>query len=150
MKIANSIKITVFVKEEENEERIKNPLLSLFPFDMEKEKIELNQSSAKGFNEKNIKIFEVFLQKEKQINIFLKNLNNRLSKETKGLILKQAESRLDDDCNFFLRFSKDKLLNEKELWLTDQGNCFHIRINISAFPKNKENALKIINKLFSS
>jgi len=150
MKIANSIKITFFVKEEEDEEKIKKSLLSLIPFNLEKEKVELKQSNAKGFNEKNIKIFEIFLQKEKQINIFLKNLNNNLSKEAKELILKQAESRTDNEGNFFLRFSKDKLLNENEFWLTDQGNCFHIKLNIAAFPKNKENTLIIINRIFSS
>ncbi|MBW2978058.1 hypothetical protein KY331_04390 [Candidatus Woesearchaeota archaeon] len=150
MKIANSVKINVFVKGEENEGKIKNSLLDFFPFDLKKEKIEIKQSTATGFNEKEIKVFEVLLIKERHINMFLENLKNNLSKETKELILKQAESRTDDECNFFLRFSKDKLINEKELWLTDQGNCFHIKINIAAFPKKKENALRIINLFFNS
>jgi hypothetical protein len=150
MRIANSIKITVFVKEEEKEEKIRGALLDLFPFDMGEEKVELKQSVATGFNEKKIKLFEIRLTKDKHINLFLEYLQNKLSKETKELIQKQAESRTDDGCSFFLRFSKDKLINEKEFWLTDQGNCFHIRINIAAFPKKKEKALSIINKIFSS
>lgn len=149
MKIAHSIKITVFVKEEENEEKIRKTLLSLLPFDLEKEKIELKQSIATSFNEKKIRIFEILLIKDKHVNIFLENLINKLSKETKELILKQAESRIDDKCNFFLRFSKDKLIKENELWITDQGNCFHIKINLAVFPKKKENALEIINDFFS-
>jgi len=150
MKIANSIKITVFVKEGGSEVKVKQALLGLLPFDLEKEKIEIKQSTATGFNEKKTKIFEILLTKERHTNMFLENLKNNLSKETKELIFRQAESRTDDGCNFFLRFSKDKLINEKKLWLTDQGNCFHIKINIAAFPKKKENALRIINSFFDS
>ena len=148
MKIANSIKINVFVKEQEDENQIKNTLLTLFPFNLEEEKIEINQNQAIGFNEKKIKIFEILLTKDKHISAFLENLIKKLSKETKNLILKQSESRTDDECNFFLRFSKEKLVKEKELWLSDQGNCFHIKINIAAFPKKREKALKIIRNLF--
>ena len=146
MKTVNSIKINVFVKDEENEDKIRNSLLDFFLLNLGK--IDIKQSNAAGFNEKKIKILEIFLTKEKHINIFLKNIKNNLSKDAKELILRQAESRTDDECNFFLRFSKNKLINEKELWLTDQGNCFHIRINIAAFPKKKENALNIIKSLF--
>jgi len=150
MKLANSVKIKVFVKEDENEEKIKKALLDLLPFDLEKEKIEIKQSNAIGFNEKKIKIFEVLLTKERNTLKFLENLKKNLSTYTKELILKQADSRTDDECSFFLRFSKNKLITENELFLTDQGNCFHIKINIAAFPRKKENALKIINLFFNS
>jgi RNA binding exosome subunit len=43
---------------------------------------------------------------------------------------------------------KQKLLNN-ELWITDCGECFHIRISIAAFPKKKEVALEVIKKIFS-
>jgi hypothetical protein len=123
-------------------------LLSLVPFKLEEEKIKLNQQTATGFSEKKIKIFEILLEKDRHIGAFLENLISHLSKDTKELILRHAETRLDEECNFFLRFSKEKLLNENELWLTDKGNCFHIKINIAAFPKKKEAALEIIRKVF--
>ena len=145
MKIANSIRISVYVKQEEDEEKIKEKLFSLLPFDLEE--IKLEQRKTIGFNEKEIKIFEVLLEKNKHIRAFLDNLIKNLSDEAKELILKQAESRLDDNCNFFLRFSKDKLIKENDLWLTDQGNCFHIKINIAAFPKKKDIALEIIRRV---
>ena len=147
MKIANSIKISVFAKEEEDSDKIKKKLLELISLDIEKEKILLGQKKARGFNEKEIRIFEIFLTKEKHINAFLQNLAEKLSDEAKERILLYAESRLDEECNFFLRFSKDKLIKEDELWLTDQGNCFHIKINIAAFPKKKEIALEIVRKM---
>jgi RNA binding exosome subunit len=148
MKIAHSIKITVFVKEEEDESKVKAKLLSLFPFDLEKEKLGLKESTATGFDDKKIKIFEILLEKDKHIEMFLNKLLEDLSDSTKEFILRGAEKRLDKDCNFFLRFSKEKLIEENDLWLTNQGNCFHIKINIAAFPKKQENAMEIIRNLF--
>ena len=148
MKIANSIKLTVFAKQEENQEKIKSTLLSLIPFNLEQENLQISQQTATGFNENKIIIFEILLEKERHIQSFLDNLLQNLSQEAKQLILKQAESRLGNECNFFLRFSKDKLINENEIWLTDQGNCFHIKINIAAFPKNRDIALEIIRNVF--
>ena len=148
MKIAHSIKITVFVKEGEDDEKVKKKLLELIPFDLEKEKLELKESIAIGFNEKEIKVFEVILEKDKHIEAFLDNLKKEMMDEVRERILNYAESRLDDSCNFFLRFSKDKLIQENDLWLTDQGNCFHIKINVAAFPKKREIALEIIRNVF--
>jgi len=146
--IAHRIKITVFSKEEEDSSKIKAAFLELFPFDLEKEKIDLIERTAMGFNEKHIKIYEVLLEKNKHIEEFINRLSNNLSNQTKELILRQAESRLDDECKFYLRFSKDKWIDEKEHWLTDQGNCFHIKISIAAFPKKREKAMEIIQKVF--
>jgi len=148
MKIANSIKIKVYVKEGEDEEKIKKKLLELIPFDISKEKVELKEEAATGFNEKKIKIYRVVLEKDRHIEAFLKNLKEEMMEEVQERILNQIDSRLDDDCNFFLRFSKDKWIIEKDLWLTDQGNCFHIKINVAAFPKKKEIAAEIIRNLF--
>ena len=106
------------------------------------EKIDLAQVREK------IKILEILLEKERNIKAFLEKLNGQMSDESKEILERQMESRLDEECNFFLRFSKEKLINEKELWLTDQGNCFHIKINVAAFPKKREIAMEIIRKVF--
>ena len=63
-------------------------------------------------------------------------------------MLEQKESRLDEDLNFFVRIDKEKWIDGKEMFLTDSGNCFHIKILIAAFPKKRENALKIVEKMF--
>ena len=148
MRIAHSVKITVFAKPEDDADKIKAKLKELIPFDLEKEKIVLDQKTAKGFDNREITIFEVILTKEQHTNLFLKNLINNLSEESKELILRQAETRLDKDYNFFLRLSKDKLINENEFWVTDAGNCFHIKINLAVFPKKMEKALELIKELF--
>lgn len=148
MKLAHLIKFSVFSKQEDNETDVLNSFLSLIPFNLEEEKLELKTSAAEGFKHTKIKIFEITLTKEKHTAKFLENLINKLSDGQKQLILKRSESRLDENLKFFLRFDKENLIKENKLWLTDEGNCFHIKISIAAFPSNKENALEVIKNLF--
>ncbi|MBD3249539.1 hypothetical protein GF336_05840 [Candidatus Woesearchaeota archaeon] len=147
--IAHSINITVFAKEGEDKERIISALKEFIPFDIEKEKIEFNQKKTLGFDDKKITVLEILLEKEKHIKGLLDNLKEKLSEEAKYLILKQKESRLDQELNFFLRFSKQRWIEKKELWLTDKGKCFHIKIKLAVFPKKREKAIKKIEKMFS-
>ena len=138
MKYAHLIKATVFSYEYENTESILDAFLTFFPFSLEDNKVDLDKTNATGFNEKKIKIFEVTLIKSNLINHFIKNLLNNLDENQKNQILQQAESRLDKNLDFFIRFDKDSWVNEKKLILTDTGKCFHVRISIAAFPKKKK------------
>lgn len=145
--IAHTLIIEVFVLPGEDIKTIKKKFLGLFPFDLKEEEIPLEQKTAIGFNEQKIKIFRVTLSKRRYIKEFLLDLIENLAKETKKVILNQAERRLDENFNFFLRFDKNLLLNENEYRLTERGNCIFIKFKIAAFPKNKENALAIIKEL---
>ena len=79
MKYAHLIKIDVFFKEGDDENIIKEKLLSLIPFEnLEKEKIKIEEKTATGFEHKTIKIFEITLTKEKHTNAFLENLKEKL------------------------------------------------------------------------
>ncbi|MBA3063865.1 hypothetical protein FP803_00315 [Candidatus Woesearchaeota archaeon] len=147
--LAHNIRINVFCKPEDDIELMTKNLLSLIPFDIKEQKIELKKTNATGFNEKKITILEVYLEKESHTNLFLNNLAINLADEQKLLIKKQADSRLDNELNFFLRLDKSKLINKNKLWLTDKGDCYHIKIKIAAFPHKREVALKTIEKIFS-
>ena len=149
MKSAHLIKLNVFSKEEDNFDAVFKKFLEFFPFDLEKEKISLRKNTASGFEDKKIIILEAALTKDKHIKEFLKTLLKNLDAEEKTLILNQAESRLDKNLDFFLRFDKDDLIKNNKLVLTDSGNCFHIRISIAAFPKKTEAALEAIKNIFS-
>jgi len=148
MKQAHHIKLSVFIHEQEDREAIYNKLISLVPFNIKEEKIKLNEDTATGFNNKKIKTYEIVLEKDRHINEFLEKLKESLSQEQKELLINQAESRLDNERNFFIRLDKEKLLNN-EFWITDSGNCFHIMISIAAFPAKREKALDVLNELFS-
>ena len=147
MRLANNISVKVFVKGNEDYDKLFSVFLSLFPYDLAEEKIEIEKANATGFNEKKIRILKVFLEKERHTKQFLVNLCEKLSKKSKELLLRQIETRLDENLKFFIRFDKEKLLN-REYFITDSGNCFHISINIAAFPRKKEKAIEVLNKLF--
>lgn len=148
MKVLNTVLLSVFVKEGENESKIAEKLKTFMPVDFEKEKIAIIRTAAQGFNESKIVILEIELHKEKHTNIFVKKIQEIISKEQKELLLRQADSRLDEEFYFFIRFDKDKLLNEDKYWITEEGNCFHVKMNIACFPRKRDEALKIIQNIF--
>lgn len=149
MREINIIEIGVFCKEEEKEEEVVEGLKLLLPLDFGKEKIKLERKTATGFNEKKIIVFNVKINKNKHIKIFINNLNNKLNQEQRDTIKRQADSRLDHNLDFFMRFDKNKIIKEKTLWIIDGGECYHIRMNIATFPKRREKALEIVkNKIF--
>ena len=149
MKLAHLIRIKVFSYEDKDDDNlVLSKFFQLFPFDLKEEKIGLKRTEARGFNEKRILVFEVTLTKEKHTNLFLNNLIKNLDEEQKKLILSQAESRLDDNIDFFLRFDKDEYIKNNRLKLTDSGNCFHIEISVAAFPKKREIGLEIVKNIF--
>jgi len=162
MKLANNIKVTVFIKTtdksvesvsqdlqkpEEDENGLKLKLLELLPFNLEEEKIVLKKTRATGFGQKEIIIYEVELDKDKHTNLFLKNLKEKLDEQQRIMLIKQ-EDRLDERLNFFIRLDKESLLQE-QYQVTDCGECFHIRISIAAFPRKKDVALEVVKKIFS-
>jgi len=146
MKLLNSVLLSVFVREGENE--IIEKLKSFIPLDFEKEKISIKRQTAEGFDDKRIIILEIEIEKEKHTNVFLKELDSRLENKQRELLSRQAESRLDEEFNFFIRFDKEKLLNEGKLWITDSGSCFHVKMNIACFPRKRDIALGIIQNIF--
>ncbi len=145
MRLANNVNIRVFCKEDEDKELLLEKLRMLLPFDAEKEKIKITEQKAEGFDEKQILIISVSLVKERHVSAFIENLLSRLGDEKKTL-LEQLESRLDNNLDFFIRLDKELLLKDK-LVLTDSGNCYHIKINIAAFPKRRARAAEMLREL---
>ena len=98
-------------------------------------------------DERQIQIFEVDLEKDSEIREFLDFLVSKLNSDQKKLLLKQIHSRLDEELNFFLRLDKEKLING-EYWITDSGNCYHIKILLAVYPKKRAKGIEIIRKIF--
>ncbi len=150
MKYFNKITISVFIKIDEGEdlELTKQKLLDLFPFNLTEEKIILREETNKGFNERKIKILTVELLKEAHTNKFFEFLLQKITRDDKSAILRQKESRLDQELYFYLRFDKQKWIQKNELELTDSGDCFHIKLALAAFPRKREVAINLIEKIF--
>lgn len=147
MKLVHNIKVKVFSNSEDDKNKVLDTLKSLFPFDLEKEKRKINSNDATGFEDKKISILEITIDKARHTNSFLKNLNLKLNKKQKELLIKQIESRLDENLIFYIRLDKNKLLN-REYSLTDTGNCFHISLPIACYPKSRETALVKLKEIF--
>ncbi len=140
--------LTALAKPEEDVEAAREGIKALVPFNLEEAKIQLQTQNAEGFDDRVIKIFTIILTKESHTNDFLQFLLDTLTEEQKNLIITQAESRLDEEYDFFMRFDKDSWIQERALKLTDSGNCFHIKMSLAVFPKKKEAALQLVQKLF--
>ena len=149
MKIAHSIYIRVFCGKEENENKIANGLKWLLPFDIEKELISVQRQTALGFRDGKITILEATLVKDKHVNAFLDNLLQKLAEQQKLLLLRQLESRIDSEGNFFIRFEKEILVKHRELLVTDSGNCYHVRIKVASFPSTKKAAMAVMDRVLA-
>ncbi|MFH1133214.1 MAG: RNA-binding domain-containing protein [Nanoarchaeota archaeon] len=146
MPFAHTVTVQVFASGDE--EQTQQGLLSLFPFSLAEEKIPLQRQKAEGFEERFITILRVQLTKAKHTDAFLRGLMAKLSNDTKATLLQQLDSRLDSQLQFFIRLDKDRLLSG-EYALTEQGNCFHLRIVVAAFPHRRETAKAVVEKLLS-
>ena len=144
MRYANRIFVKVFAKPEEDVEAIRGSLIKMFPFE-----VKLKTRKAQGFTERMILIFEVDLEKISETNAFLKSFLGLFSDAQRELILSQAESRLDDRLNFFIRIDKCPWIERGKVFLTDSGDCYHVRISVAAFPHKRGVALDIIHRLLS-
>ncbi len=143
MRIAHNIRIRVFCKEWDDAEQVKKALIDIIPFDLEEEKLEIKTEKAELFEGRQMQIFSVFLKKDRHTNAFLKSLKKGLSDDQKNILIRQLDSRLDDQLHFFIRLDKNKLLNN-EYCICDSGNCFHIDICVAAYPHKKEAARKLL------
>ncbi len=139
---AHTIKISVFIKEHEDEDLILNKFKTFILV----KKAKINKNIATGFDEKEIIILETILEKNKEINEFLNNFFQAMEKDQKKILIKQIDSRMDSYNNFYVRIDKDKFLKDKYI-ITDSGNCIHIKITVAAFPKTKDNAKKVIESI---
>ena len=148
MKQVNNIQIRVFCKKEEDEKKIIEGIYNIINFSEDeiiKEKLEIKKTEAKGFDEK-IKIFEFYAEKDRHTNHILKQLNEKLTNADKER-LREQENRLDDNLDFYIRLSKPLIL-ENSFELTETGDCYHIKINIAAYPKHKDKGLDMIKEMF--
>lgn len=141
MKFAHSITITVFIKEDEDKELAKQKLQSLIPETIEKEKLKIEEQTATGLNDKKIAILKITIEKENHTKKFIENLLTKLGPEQKDTLIKQLDTRIDEECNFYIRLDKEQL-SEDKYSLTDSGNCYHIKIVIAAYPAKKDSAIQ--------
>ncbi len=149
MRLVHKITLQVFGKPEEDILTVKQGLVALVPFSLEEAKLQLKDKKATGFNERILHIYTIELAKESDTNTFIEWLMKTLSPEQKDQLFRQRESRLDEELKFYVRFDKEAWL-ERRLVLTDFGNCYHIAMQVAAFPANREKALAVVEMILKA
>lgn len=149
MKFFNNVTISVFSHEQENINELEKGFRNFLDINYDDEKISIDSKKAQGFNEKKITILSLRLEKQKHIKTMLDSLLEKLESSQIQTVIYQLDSRVDNACNFFIRLDKKSVLNN-QFEITDSGDCYHLRFNVAAFPKSKENALVIVRKYFDS
>ncbi|MCD6464426.1 hypothetical protein J7L02_02800 [Candidatus Woesearchaeota archaeon] len=139
-------KLRVFSKPEDDYNSVLQGLRTLSGLDWEALKIKPKITIAKGFEDKTIKILELSINKKKLVSSFVNNLLSHLSKTDIALLEKQISSRIDENCNFYIRLDKKAL--QKGSWIIiEGGDCYHVKINLGVYPNNKSKAVQEL-KLF--
>ncbi|MFH1848650.1 MAG: RNA-binding domain-containing protein [archaeon] len=142
MKLAHKVVISVFCREEDNEDEIKKVLKALIP-----EKIPITKKSASGFEGRIIVVLEASMDKQRHTTGFLNNFTESLPPDQKHRLISELDSRIDEHLHLFIRLEKGAAL-KNEFLLTDSGDCFHIRINLAVFPHKKEKAIGLAEAIF--
>lgn len=133
----HNIKYRLFVYENEDEEKLIEGLKFIFPDEIPE------REEAEGiFGEADeIIIYSGTVSKKRHTKEFLNNLFENLTREDIDKLYDDLDKKTDDQCNLFLRLSKEAILDEK--WqIVDGGDSIHLKIKIAAFPAKKEIALK--------
>lgn len=144
-KLVHSISFNVFEKQVDRLPEITEIFHRFLPIDFEKNHIQIIHQQLQGFSEI---IHSLTLQTtSKRHNLIsLQTLFTNLTKDDKILLMKQKESRLNNEGVFYIRFDK-LLLLQNIFQLTDGGDCFHIKIKIAAYPATRERYLQNLQKL---
>ncbi|WP_295722007.1 RNA-binding protein [uncultured Methanobrevibacter sp.] len=133
----HNIKYRLFVYENEDEEKLIEGLNFIFPDEIPE------REEAEGiFGEADeIIIYSGIVSKKRHTKEFLNNLFENLTRDDIDKLYDELDKKTDDQCNLFLRLSKEAILDEK--WqIVDGGDSIHLKIKIAAFPAKKEIALE--------
>jgi RNA binding exosome subunit len=141
--------LRVFAKPEDDLANVRSALVSLsaWPEAVVQEDSLTADDCFVGDCRRQVRVLRVILEKGR-IRPFVEALNEALGEDTRALLVKQAETRLDEEGTFFLRLAKEALL-EGKVRLTDSGDCFHVSMSVLAYPRKRELLLLSVAKIFN-
>jgi len=146
-----AVHLRVFIKPEDEFEHVRSGFLRLVPFALADEKVELKEETIDTSIEgtpRIVRVLRITLSKPRHVTLFLEHLNEKLSDEDKRTLLNQKESRLDEEGLFYLRLERIAWMVDSDAVLTDSGNCYHIALDIAAYPKKRDVMLTQLEKVF--
>lgn len=147
MRYFESVHLRVITKSTDDIGEIRSRITDFLPFDLAKEKVLLSEDSFLDAHEQERFILVLHLTRQRHVRAFTKAVHSVLPRET---ILAQLESRLDENCDFFLRFDLDAFLADGSLVLTDLGRCLHCKLAVAAYPRKRETALDVVRNYLNA
>lgn len=136
----HNIRYRVFIYDDEDRDDVLQALLNILP------EADPEVEEAEGLLGENMLILSGVISKKRHTKEFLNNLlaidNDQLTK-----LYNDLDRKMDEKGNLFLRFSKEKALDEQ--WeILDGGDSIHLKVKIAAYPAKKEVALKLLEEQF--
>lgn len=140
-KLVHSITVEVFKYPWEYDEKIEKAIFSVFPV-----KTKLNKENIESYTGSFIQKVTAKTVKTSEIRKIISHFMKNLSKEELKKITDSIEDRIDEEGNFFIRFSKQDAC-EDVLKLQYKGDIIKMRMKLTSYPfsieKAKKNAVKI-------
>ena len=149
MKVFESVSLRVITKPEDSLSLLKEQLQELVPCDWEKDKLLFDESSFTDSFEETRLILELQLTKTRHVNLFTKQLHEKLSDLEKKRIIAELEKQVDEDSKLYLRFDLDVFLAKNELEFTLNGRCVHMQFSVCSHPRRKERAVEVVSEFLS-
>lgn len=137
----HNIRYRVFIYENEDKDEILEALLNILPT------AEPEVEEAEGLLEEKMLILTGTISKKRETKEFLNTLIDSIGKDQLIKLYEDLDRKMDEKGNLFLRFSKEKALDE-EWEILDGGDSIHLKVKIAAYPAKKEVAIRKISEAF--
>lgn len=106
----------------------------------------VDAQETKGYFDNPITVLTARLEK-KAADRYMAFLRERLPEPDRKALIAELPGRVDEDCNFFLRLSKqDAYLGDVRI--TYAEDAISIRARLAAYPAKYESALRLIREYF--
>ena len=136
----HNIRYRVFIYDNEDRDDVLQALLNILP------EADPEVEDAEGLLGENMLILSGTISKKRHTKEFLNNLLS-IDKNQLKKLYDDLDRKMDEKGNLFLRFSKEKALDEQ--WeILDGGDSIHLKVKIAAYPAKKEVALKLLEGQF--
>lgn len=132
------IRLRTFCYSTEKKERVKKAI----NFFLSKEQEIIEEKIEGNFGNK-YWIFKSEIEKSQRIRNLVNKLKTKLTEKQYKELKEKVPDRLDEECNLYLRFDKQKAFSE-QLKLIKHGDAVLLRFKVAAYPAKKKNAIEII------
>jgi len=104
---------------------------------------------TEGHYDNPIHILTAVVKKKNACSKFVQFFKENITEEDIQTLRDQMPERLDDDLNFYMRFSKQDAAAGK-LRFTESSDAIFVRVKMETYPKSWEKAGLLVEELFGS